>query len=179
MGLSEAAENRKERLAALRKQVQQGASTTSNTNGVDTKRHRQESDTESAVETSASALRFRNYQPETDALKDYVETAPIVGPHAKHHVDTVEGQAETIKHDALEAEEARNKELDLTNLAPKKPNWDLKRDLNKKLEKLDRKTKKAAANLVRQRLKASKDISMAADATEASIHAADEGDSDE
>ncbi|CAG8845256.1 3349_t:CDS:2, partial [Racocetra persica] len=34
----------------------------------------------------------------------------------------------------------REEEVDLFNLAPKKPNWDLKRDVEKKLTKLERKT---------------------------------------
>lgn len=44
-------------------------------------------------------------------------------------------------------------ELDITNLAPRKPDWDLKRDVAKKLEKLERRTQKAIAELIRERLK--------------------------
>lgn len=44
-------------------------------------------------------------------------------------------------------------EIDLANLAPRKPDWDLKRDIAKKLEKLDRRTQKAIAELIRERLK--------------------------
>lgn len=44
-------------------------------------------------------------------------------------------------------------EIDLTNLAPRKPDWDLKRDVAKKLEKLERRTQKAIAELIRVRLK--------------------------
>ena len=42
---------------------------------------------------------------------------------------------------------------DITNLAPRKPDWDLKRDVAKKLEKLERRTQKAIAELIRERLK--------------------------
>jgi coiled-coil domain-containing protein 12 len=42
---------------------------------------------------------------------------------------------------------------DITNLAPRKPDWDLKRDVAKKLERLDRRTQKAIAELIRERLK--------------------------
>ena len=38
---------------------------------------------------------------------------------------------------------------DLAKLAPKKPNWDLKRDLERKLEKLERKTQIAIGDLIR------------------------------
>ena len=42
---------------------------------------------------------------------------------------------------------------DFTNLAPKKPDWDLKRDIGPKLEKLEKRTQKAIAELIRERLK--------------------------
>lgn len=37
---------------------------------------------------------------------------------------------------------------DLMNLAPRKPDWDLKRDVAKKLEKLERRTQRAIAELI-------------------------------
>ena len=36
------------------------------------------------------------------------------------------------------------------NLAPRKPDWDLKRDVSKKLEKLERRTQRAIAALIRK-----------------------------
>jgi len=42
---------------------------------------------------------------------------------------------------------------DITNLAPRKPDWDLKRDVAKKLERLERRTQKSIAELIRERLK--------------------------
>jgi coiled-coil domain-containing protein 12 len=39
---------------------------------------------------------------------------------------------------------------DLTNIQPKKPNWDLKRDLDKRLAKLEPKTESAIAHLIRK-----------------------------
>jgi coiled-coil domain-containing protein 12 len=44
--------------------------------------------------------------------------------------------------------------LDLFKLQPKKPNWDLKRDLDRKLVVLNVRTDNAIANLVRQRITA-------------------------
>ena len=46
-------------------------------------------------------------------------------------------------------------EVDLLNLAPRKPDWDLKRDIKSKLERLDRRTKRAIAEIIRERLKQS------------------------
>lgn len=38
---------------------------------------------------------------------------------------------------------------DLFNIAPKRPNWDLKREMEKKLAKLERKTQEAIHTLIR------------------------------
>ncbi|XP_045153636.1 coiled-coil domain-containing protein 12 [Echinops telfairi] len=46
---------------------------------------------------------------------------------------------------------------DLANLAPRKPDWDLKRDVAKKLEKLEKRTQRAIAELIRERLKGQED----------------------
>lgn len=43
-------------------------------------------------------------------------------------------------------------EIDIQNLAPRKPDWDLKRDVSKKLDILERRTQRAIAELIRDRL---------------------------
>ena len=43
---------------------------------------------------------------------------------------------------------------DLFNIAPKRPNWDLKRELDKKLAKLERKTQESIHTLIRAYLSA-------------------------
>lgn len=43
-------------------------------------------------------------------------------------------------------------EIDIQNLAPRKPDWDLKRDVSKKLDILERRTQRAIAELIRERL---------------------------
>lgn len=43
-------------------------------------------------------------------------------------------------------------EIDIQNLAPRKPDWDLKRDVKKKLDILERRTQRAIAELIRDRL---------------------------
>lgn len=49
-------------------------------------------------------------------------------------------------------------DLDITSLAPRKPDWDLKRDVAKRLAKLEKRTQKAIAELIRIRLKERKSI---------------------
>lgn len=53
-------------------------------------------------------------------------------------------------------------DLDISSLAPRKPDWDLKRDVAKKLEKLERRTQKAIAELIWERLKQGKDDNLGA-----------------
>lgn len=67
-------------------------------------------------------------------------------------------------------------ELDLMSLAPRKPDWDLKRDVAPKLEKLERRTQRAIAELIRERLK-QEDLAnavVAGSSAEARLAAADE-----
>ena len=47
---------------------------------------------------------------------------------------------------------------DLVALAPKRPDWDLKRAIEPQLEKLKKKTERAIAELIRERLKATNDL---------------------
>jgi len=71
--------------------------------------------------------------------------------------DTVERNVAGIAEDVIAAhEETRVQELDLINIAPKRVNWDLKRETEKKLAKLERKSQEAIHTLIRQRLAAQK-----------------------
>ncbi|XP_076774131.1 coiled-coil domain-containing protein 12-like [Arvicanthis niloticus] len=67
-------------------------------------------------------------------------------------------------------------EVDLANLAPRKPDWDLKRDVAKKLEKLEKlekQTQRAIAELIRERLKSQEDSLTSAVATNIDQEACD------
>lgn len=44
------------------------------------------------------------------------------------------------------------KDIDITNLAPKKVDFDLKRSIAKKLQKLEKRTQKAISELIHERL---------------------------
>lgn len=106
-----------------------------------------------AVESGTSdglthfALKQRNYDPETRGFRKR-ET----GEEGEDTVEkAVEGLAEQI---IKEDEEKRNEELDLFNIQPKRANWDLKRDMNNRMGKLERKTNEAIATIFRQRLQA-------------------------
>lgn len=68
-------------------------------------------------------------------------------PPAEDVVTIIESQLETLK------EPLQIEEIDISNLAPRKPDWDLKRDVSKKLELLEKRTQRAIAEMIRERLK--------------------------
>jgi len=100
-------------------------------------------------------LSGRNYDPETRGPKLGFEAPPTLALDKP----TLEEQAADIEDELRrkEAEDAQEeKGIDLFKLQPKKPNWDLKRELNQKLEVLNVQTDNAIAKLVRERLEAKK-----------------------
>ncbi len=68
--------------------------------------------------------------------------------------ETVPGEVTDHVQEELASEHrgVEIEQLDFTNLAPRKPDWDLKRDIAPKLEKLERRTQRAIAELIRERL---------------------------
>ncbi|VDP92742.1 unnamed protein product [Echinostoma caproni] len=89
---------------------------------------------------------FRNYKPQSENLKDgELPSAPMV-------------DLTTLVTEQLEAATAPVvvEEVNLMNLAPRKPDWDLKRGVEKKLQKLERRTQRAIAELIRERLRETK-----------------------
>ncbi|KAF5315539.1 hypothetical protein D9611_004871 [Ephemerocybe angulata] len=130
MSLQEASEARKARLLALRKR-KMGQSV------------------EGAEGTPEPLVGGRNYDPISKTLKKRTPGEEIEDTVEKN----VKGLAQMI---IAEDEEKRQQELDIFNIAPKRPNWDLKRDMDKKLAKLERRTQEAVHTLIRQRLAAQK-----------------------
>lgn len=113
-------------------------------------------DNDSLQNVARIHLSGRNYDAETKGPKFGFEAPPTLGPEEQ----TLEEQAAEIEADIRRkaAEDERDdKGVDLFKLQPKKPNWDLKRELNKKLEVLNVRTDNAIARLVRERLQARKD----------------------
>ncbi|CEQ39729.1 SPOSA6832_01288 [Sporobolomyces salmonicolor] len=111
MSLQEAADARKAKLAALKKRKtlhDTGAPQDRDANGAD----------------KSAVFKFRNYDPETGTLRKHART---------DEDDTVEKQVEGLADQVIAQDEhVRAQDLDLTNIQPKKANWDLKRDLERK-----------------------------------------------
>ena len=100
-------------------------------------------------------LSGRNYDPETKGPKLGFEAPPTLGLEKP----TLEQQAKQVEEEIrkkAEEEEQDDQGVDLFKLQPKKPNWDLKRDLEKKLEILNVRTDNAIARMVRERIEAEK-----------------------
>ncbi|KAF2625405.1 hypothetical protein BU25DRAFT_121657 [Macroventuria anomochaeta] len=155
--LSAATNDRKARLAQLkslkRKQApsddaQDSSIETSSTTLATTAQE----DEPSATTTYLSG---RNFDPATRNVKLGFEHTPISNPES-----TLEYKAQQL---ALQTKAEQEKEksdvpLDLFKLQPKKPNWDLKRDLQEKMRTggLERETENSIARLVRERVEAQK-----------------------
>lgn len=143
--LDAAATDRKARLAKLaslkRKQPEPESLTESGAGDDDT--------ADAAPDVTTTYLSGRNYDAETRGPKLGFEMNPLDGQI------TLEEQAADISKtiaDQAKKEEEAAQPIDLFKLQPKKPNWDLKRDLDEKLNILNVRTENAIARLVRQRI---------------------------
>ncbi|KAG8040872.1 hypothetical protein G9C98_001860 [Cotesia typhae] len=131
--LTDEAVKRKQRLAELKRKNEENKSENSN------------------EPSNLPKPKFRSYKPQDESLKENVleEAKP--------------GDVESEVQDLLSAAHSKVvfEELDLTSLAPRKPDWDLKRDVSKKLEKLERQTQKAIIELIIARVKNDKNTNLA------------------
>jgi coiled-coil domain-containing protein 12 len=103
------------------------------------------------IDIATLHLSGRNYDAETRGPKLGFEAPPTLGMEGP----TLEEQAALVEEETRRkaAEDANDDQgIDLFKLQPKKPNWDLKRDLEKKLEVLNVRTDNAIARLVRERI---------------------------
>ncbi|KAF9813123.1 hypothetical protein IEO21_05734 [Rhodonia placenta] len=132
MSLADASEARKSRLIALRKRKAG--------EGVD-----------GDNEATQPVIKHRLFDPESRTLKKRTQDDDVTME------DTVEKKVDGLAEAIIsEDKERRAQDLDLFNIAPKRPNWDLKREMEKKLAKLERRTQEAIHTLIRQRLSAQK-----------------------
>ncbi|VDN92698.1 unnamed protein product [Brugia pahangi] len=99
---------------------------------------------ESGPSDKSLKLTFRSYEPQSNLgdKRDDVDLFAVEKEIADQLADTQDTRAV--------------EQIDITTLAPRKIDWDLKRDIAEKLEKLERRTERAMAQLIRERLKAGK-----------------------
>ncbi|KAI7749763.1 hypothetical protein M8C21_011137 [Ambrosia artemisiifolia] len=84
-------------------------------------------------------VKFRNYLPHDKQLQE----GKLAPPKLPKFEDPV----------ATEPPVEEKKEDPFLNIAPKKPNWDLRRDVQKKLDKLEKRTQKAIFQIMEQQEK--------------------------
>eukprot|EP00092_Neocalanus_flemingeri_P010171 GFUD01010961.1.p1 GENE.GFUD01010961.1~~GFUD01010961.1.p1 ORF type:complete len:163 (+),score=70.82 GFUD01010961.1:249-737(+) len=130
--LEDNAAKRKERLAALKRKLGQQAGDVEGGEG-------SKMDVDEALPTPV----FRSYKPAAEELAENALKQAEPSAIDEQIQDALSSAKETT---IIE-------ELDFMNLAPRKPDWDLKRDVAKKLEKLERRTARAIGEIIRERLK--------------------------
>lgn len=103
-----------------------------------------ESSAQRLADSSAEGLllrRFRNWDPMTGQARDGTWST----------VKGIEDEVKGVQEEVLREEEARRvRELDLAGIAPKRVNWDLKRDMLKRLKKVERRDREARLILIRE-----------------------------
>ncbi|KAJ4898503.1 Cwf18 protein [Raphanus sativus] len=82
-----------------------------------------------AGDEDGPAMKFRNYVPQDKELQD----GKVAPPELPKFEDPITALPPSVE----------KKEDAFVNIAPKKPNWDLRRDVQKKLDELERRTQRA------------------------------------
>jgi len=114
-------------------------------------------------EAQKKTVNFRNYAPQDESLEKNKEEPPSKRPRQEEQKDEkivkekseLEQALKDAKADAAVATHEASKAVgqnDIAAVVPKKINWDLKRDITKKMNRLERRTQKAVVELLRQRL---------------------------
>ena len=176
--LEDNAAKRKERLAALKRKLQ-GQKTGGD--GDD------DSNQAGGEEETLPAPVFRSYKPLAPELQE--NAFDVADPTLIE--DKIQVQIALsgfiilfvifCDQDSLAAAEETTmiEELDIVNLAPRKPDWDLKRDIAKKLEKLEKRTARAIGEIIRERLKADTEEDLASAVQAGASYAAQSAEDDE
>ncbi|KAJ3161350.1 Coiled-coil domain-containing protein 12 [Geranomyces michiganensis] len=171
MDLQAEAQRRKDRLAALRTaraasqrnqdSDQNAATTSTSTSSIDIPRLRPNRDASTDQQQSrAPPTRSINDADDDDSNNPLTTSANNGKPSAP----TLETAANEIAAEAAAAAASQPAaaQVAMTDLAPRKPNFDLARDLAAKMERLDKRTAGCIAELIRERLKGDGDVAVLA-----------------
>ncbi|KAK5973121.1 Coiled-coil domain-containing protein 12 [Trichostrongylus colubriformis] len=110
--------------------------------GIEMKEDDYKEESEETKKSKMEEKTFRSYKPSSEIVGKVGEQ--------KIKLDVVEELIASHLEDTKDVKPVET--VDLSTLAPKKIDWDLKRDIEKKLQKLERKTQKCIAEMIRQRL---------------------------
>ena len=166
-------EDRKARLKALAAKAGRAKPAASNNDDDEAEQQQQvPEEEENAGDNNKRPVKFRNYTPADEELQN-AEAEETEEPSSKR-AKTSDDKPKSKLEEALEKTKqevqagttttATSKEdATLTAMAPKKINWDLKRDIQPKLDKLEKRTQKAIVQLLRERLAREADEAAAQD----------------
>ncbi|OEH79439.1 coiled-coil domain-containing protein 12 [Cyclospora cayetanensis] len=104
-----------------------------------------EAATELRERESTPEIRFRNYVPKDPKLRLFCLPRPSVDELEKQIAKEAQGAVQAAKEEDI-----------LSQVAPRRPNWDLKRDVERKISVLSRRTDKAIVQLIREKIEQSK-----------------------
>lgn len=145
------AEDRKRKLQEMRAKAKKGGPSTEATAAATTDESIEQKEEEDH-ESKEKKIKFRNYQPYDNTLKKLSVQEDLkentVAPEDNVHIPVVPSETDIIK---LELQKFNDDEL---NIMPKKPNWDLKVQVEGKLQKLKNRTQKAIVEILREKLAA-------------------------
>ncbi|KAK3225890.1 hypothetical protein Dsin_005752 [Dipteronia sinensis] len=136
--IEQAAAARRERLRAL-KAAQELLNTPDDDSTQSRNKTNDDVDDEEVDEENNQNMKFRNYVPHDKQLQEG-KLAPPVLPKFEDPAAAAPPPSE-------------KKEDPFLNIAPKKSNWDLRRDVQKKLDKLERRTQKAIYKIMEEQEK--------------------------
>lgn len=127
-----------------------------------------------STSSAAPVLRFRNYRPQeaTASATSAELVKPVDAPSVQlaRQLASLEGplaalppssSADAAAGSSAGTVPAAVSDPDSITIAPRKPNWDLKRDVAAKLDILNKQTERALAEMVRQKIAASGSVSSA------------------
>lgn len=138
--------DRKARLAALAAKA--GRTKTKNSEEVDDRKDQKQE----LNENNKRAVSFRNYAP-NDTSMDEEKDAKKQKIEEKTEEKKTSVLQEALQEAQSDISTSKSKQQNaITDMAPKKVNWDLKRDIQEKLSKLERRTQKAIVELLKERL---------------------------
>lgn len=108
-------------------------------------------------------VKFRNYRPQDSALqtkkRPHTDQEEGADGAAENAAPTDNKPAKNRKVEEEQEQDVISRELrelasDEINIVPKKPNWDLKQQVNAKLDKLRRRTQRAIVEVLREKVAA-------------------------
>ena len=114
-------------------------------------------------DTALAMIRFRNYKPRDKNLKYFELPAPKV-------------EALITEDEIKKLGEPMTTETGIMDIAPKKANWDLKRDVARKLQRLEKRTQRAIVDLIRDKVEGGGDLNKAIENRQKEAELGDEDD---